>query len=149
MDIIIKKADKGDAENILKIQRMSFISEAELYNDYNIAPLIQTLDELRNDFDSYVILKAIADNKIVGSVKARLNDNICWIGRLIVLPQYQNQGIGKTLMAAIEDCFPCAEKYELVTGSKSVKNIHLYNKLGYRITGEEKDGNVTMVHMQK
>jgi hypothetical protein len=31
-----------------------------------------------------------------------------------------------------ENQFPDADRYELFTGLKSVKNLHMYNKHGYR-----------------
>jgi hypothetical protein len=36
-------------------------------------------------------------------------------------------------MGAVETRFPDARKYRLFTGYKSVRNIALYEKLGYRI----------------
>ena len=34
-----------DAEEILALQKLAYRSEAEIYEDYSIAPLIQTLEE--------------------------------------------------------------------------------------------------------
>ncbi|MDD3344835.1 MAG: GNAT family N-acetyltransferase [Candidatus Omnitrophica bacterium] len=149
-NVKIEKASKPDAPSILNIQKKAFLSEAQLYNDYQIGALTQTLEEMVKDFDVYLFLKAVLDDgMIVGSVKARVCDNVCWIGRLIVLPEYQKQGIGRKLMEAVEGCFPGAVKYELGTGSKSVQNINFYQKLGYKVSGEEKDNSVTLVHMEK
>jgi len=39
----IGDATVADAEHILELQKLAYISEAEIYNDYNIPPLIQTL----------------------------------------------------------------------------------------------------------
>ena len=36
-------------------------------------------------------------------------------------------------MAAIEAAFPAAPRFELFTGSLSIRNIRLYEKLGYCI----------------
>jgi len=44
----------------------------------------------------------------------------------------QNQGIGTILMKEIEKCFT-PKRFELFVGSKSGKNIYLYQKLGYSI----------------
>ncbi len=97
-----------------------------------------------------MFLKAVLDDgTIVGSVKMRARGKSCWIGRLIVLPEYQRQGIGRKLMEAAESYFPEVVKFELGTGSKSTGNIGFYQKLGYRISGEEKDHSVTLVRMEK
>ncbi|MCL2720510.1 MAG: hypothetical protein FWD47_04125 [Treponema sp.] len=56
----IKKAIYEDLAEILDLQKLAYLSEAKLLNDYNIQPLIQTLDELQNQFMQYntgVILK--------------------------------------------------------------------------------------------
>jgi hypothetical protein len=53
-------------------------------------------------------------------------------------------------MNSIENCFKGCKRYELFTGKKSVKNIYLYNKLGYRIFKEEKiSEKLTFVYLEK
>jgi hypothetical protein len=37
----IKKASTDDVEEILQLQKQAYLSEADLYNDYNIKPFIQ------------------------------------------------------------------------------------------------------------
>ena len=62
-DINIERADFDDLPDILALQKLAFISEAELYNDYNIEPLNQTLDLIQNDFKIYLFLIAKHKNK--------------------------------------------------------------------------------------
>ena len=131
MEII--KANIKDAEKILKLQKEAYMSEAEINNDYSIPPLIQTLDELKNDFTSFIFLKAVKDNRIIGSVKAQERNGTCHIGRLIVDTKLQNMGIGTELMKKIEGYFNTVHRYELFTGKKSIGNLHLYNKIEYTI----------------
>ena len=129
----IKKASIYDLEKILQLQKQAYLSEAELYNDYNIKPLIQTLDDIQQDFSKQVFLKAVVDDNttIVGSVRAYQQKDTVFIGRLAVDPKYQNKGIGAKLMILIEGLFESAKRFELFTGHKSIKNIYLYQKLGY------------------
>jgi len=70
---------------------------------------------------------------------------------LIVHPNYQNQGIGRNLMTAIEKHFtPAAKRFELFTGHKSRRNIFLYQKLGYRVFKSEKASEQRFrIHMEK
>ena len=51
-------------------------------------------------------------------------------------------------MKSIEDEFRESQRFELFT-SKSIKNIYLYSKLGYKIFREEQDNEITMVYMEK
>jgi ribosomal protein S18 acetylase RimI-like enzyme len=128
-----------DAEEILSLQKLAFRSEAELYNDNNIAPLKQTLNEIQAEFKTHVFLKAVCEGNTVGTVRAHEKDGICYIGRLAVLPNMQNHGIGATLMKEIEGHFK-SKRFELFVGSKSEKNKHLYEKLGYSIFKKESYG---------
>ncbi len=130
--MLIETADIDDAEEILQLQRQAFQSQAEFYNDHKIPPLIETLDELKILFKNHTFLKATINGKILGSVRASLNNGTCHIGRLVVDPKFQNQGIGAKLLAEIErKCADC-RRFELFTGAKSTKNIHLYEKAGYK-----------------
>jgi len=128
----ITAAGIEDAEQILVLQKLAFQSEAEIYNDFNLSPLKQTLEELKADFKSKLFLKAVMDGRIVGSVRASLEDGVLRIGRLVVHPTYQNLGIGRKLMRAVEAEFPSAGDYEVFTGHKSKRNIFFYKQLGYK-----------------
>jgi len=142
-------AARGDYEEILNLQKLAYQSEAAIYNDYSIPPLVQTLKELQAEAKDTIILKVVEDRKIIGSVRAFERDGTCYIGKLIVHPNYVNRGTGKKLMAAIEKCFP-GLRYELLTGYRSEKNLALYEKLGYkRFKTEEITDNLQFVYLQK
>lgn len=146
----IQRADISDAERILDLQKTSFKSEAELYNNYNIPPLTQTLKEMQDDFLYKEFLKATEDDKIIGSVRAFEKDGTCHVGRLMVHPNFQNHGIGTNLMQEMENLFDTCKRFELFAGSKSKKNIMLYEKLGYKTFKTEKiNENVSLVYMEK
>jgi ribosomal protein S18 acetylase RimI-like enzyme len=147
---VIEQASIKDAEEILKLQKLAYRSEAEIYNDFSIAPLKQTLKEIRSDFNRQLFLKATADGTIIGSVRAYPENETCYIGRLIVHPDFQNQGLGTLLMQAIEEQFEQAKKYQLFTGHRSERNLHLYQKLGYQPFKSESPGeNPTIVYLEK
>jgi N-acetylglutamate synthase-like GNAT family acetyltransferase len=149
-EIKIEKAVITDADEILKLQLLCYQSEAELCNDSSIPPLTQTVSDITSQFDNHIILKAADQNIIIGSARAYQKDHTCDIGRVIVHPDYQNRGIGKELMRDIENCFIDNKRYELFTGSKSIKNIYFYKKLGYNIFKTEKLNNqVDLVYLEK
>ena len=129
MEIVPAQID--DAREILQLQKWAYQSEAAIYDDYSLPPLVQSLEEIHAQFRDHLFLKAVEDGVIIGSVRAKMKDGVCHIGRLIVHPNYQNQGIGTSLMHAIEAQFPDAICFELFTGDRSQKNLHLYDKLGY------------------
>lgn len=142
-------AGPGDLEEILALQQMAFQSEAVIYDDYNLPPLLQSINELRTEARDSIILKASADRRIVGSVRAYRQGDTCYMGRLIVHPDYQNQGIGQRLLQAIEGCFS-GLRLELFTGSLSQKNLALYEKMGYRrFKTEQIKDSQQMIYMEK
>lgn len=132
MDTSILKAEPEDAPAILALQKNAYLSEALIYDGIDLPPMTQTLEGMRQDMRIQTVLKAVADGRIVGSVRAEQENGICKIGRLIVEPALQGKGLGTRLMAAIENAFPDADAWELFTGEKSVKNLKFYQRLGYK-----------------
>lgn len=148
--MIIAQATAADAAEILDLQKLAYQSEAALYQDYAIPPLLQTLAEITAEFQSRHFLKAIAQGRIQGSVRAHQEQGTCHIGRLIVHPAQQNQGLGTKLLGEIEACFPGARCYELFTGHLSARNLYLYQKLGYvPVRREPVSARLTRVFLQK
>ncbi len=131
--VTISDASTKDADAILVLQKLAYRSEAKLYNDFSIPPLTQSIESLLEEFSKSIILKATAGDRLVGSVRAVKNGSKCSIGRLIVHPGMQGQGIGSKLLQSIEDRFKGISKFELFTGSRSEANIRLYQRHGYRI----------------
>lgn len=146
----IEKATISDADEILSLQKLAYKSEADIYNDYTIPPMVQTLKELQDDFKRQVFLKAVIEGKIVGSVRAFAENDTCRIGRLIVHPYFQNQGIGTKMMNGIERLFKDCRRFELFTGNKSERNLYLYQKIGYKIFKTEKiTDKINFVYLEK
>ena len=146
----IERATVLDAEEILALQKLSYRSEAEIYNDFNIPPLVQTLENILKDLEDQFFLKAMIGERIIGSVRAYAQGTTCYIGRLIVQPDFQNRGIGKKLMYEIEKIFNHCKRFELFTGDKSERNLYLYQKLGYQIYKKAKITDLTaIVYLEK
>ena len=145
----ISKAEIYDLPLILALQKLAYQSEAELVGDYSIPPLTQTIDSIIDDFNKGIILKAVNNNEIIGSVRAYLSENTLHIGRLIVSPLYQNQGIGTALLSAVEQLYPNT-RFELFTSDKSAKNLSLYIKNGYQeFKRKPLNENVNLVFLKK
>lgn len=148
--MIIKQAKVEDAEEILNLQKLAYQSEAEIYNDYTIPPLTQSIGDIEAEFESQIFLKALVDKQLIGSVRAYMRHGTCFVGRLIVHPDFQNQGIGTSLMHEIERCFGHAKRFELFTGHLSKRNMYLYQKLGYREFDREIiNKNLELVYLEK
>lgn len=140
-DIAIQKADYKDLPAILAIQKSAFLEEAKFYDDYQIPPLTQSFDEIEKDYQDHLFLKAMYQGQIVGSVKLREQNSSCWLGRLIVSPEFQNRGIGRKLLTEAEAQITTAKELILFTGSQSTRNINLYESVGYKKIEEYADEN--------
>ena len=133
----IKKAEKVDLLEILNLQYLAYQSEARLFDNEDIPPLKQTLVDVENEYQRGVILKALDEDKaIIGSVRAFCDNGTVYIGKLMVHPSKQGQGIGTQLLLEMEKQYP-KQRYELFTSTRSEKNIVLYQKLGYKIFDEK------------
>ena len=149
MEII--KADFEDLPKILDLQKLAYLSEAKIHNNYSIQPLMQTLDELEMEFGKNIILKIMdgENNEIIGSIRAYEENNRVYIGKLMVHPDHQNKGIGKDLLKTIETLFP-NKTFELFTSSKSEKNLYIYKKNGYKEFKRQKTpDNIEIIFLEK
>ena len=147
--IKILKSEEVDAAEVLQLQYASYQSEAVLNNDFTIQPLTQTLDEVFAEYRKGIVLKAVLDDVIIGSVRAYTDGDTVYIGKLIVHPNHQGKGLGKRLLAEIESKLS-KNRFELFTSGKSERNLQLYKKAGYRRFKEETDeSGITFVYMEK
>lgn len=111
--------------------------EVKLLGDMDIPPLKQTIEEVYDEFEKGTILKALDENGvIIGSVRAYQDGGTVCIGKLMVHPEMQKKGIGTKLLLKIENEYP-NQRYELFTSTKSISNIRLYERLGYKIFKEK------------
>ena len=147
--MIIQKAERKDLQEILDLQYLAYQSEAQLLDNPNIPPLKQTLEEFEKEFDVGTVLKVVDENDvIVGSVRAYSENGTLNIGKLIVNPNLQGQGIGTKLLKEIERVCP-SERYELFTSSKSTRNIKLYERVGYSVFDDnEVSNNLKFIYLE-
>ncbi len=147
---MIIRAKNEDLEEILALQYLAYQSEARLFGSMDIPPLKQTIEEVCDEYEKGTILKAVDDaGTIIGSVRAYQENRTVYIGKLMVHPNMQKQGLGTKLLLAIEQEYP-NQKYELFTSTKSISNIRLYEKLGYKIFKEETvSEELQFVYLQK
>lgn len=143
-------AEPKDAKEILELQILAYQSEAKLYNDWSLPALTQTIESLQQELQDSIILKALIQRNIVGSVRSKVENGVCKIGRLVVRPDYQRQGIGTALLNCIETMQENIVGFELFTGSKSLSNIRLYERQGYvKSHTKNLSESVTLIFMAK
>ncbi|WP_084956487.1 GNAT family N-acetyltransferase [Thermoactinospora rubra] len=146
----IERARPGDAGEILTLTRAAYVTEAQLYGDPFIPPLVESVDQVRAAIETGTVLKAVEGHRIVGAVRGKLSGTTCLVGRLVVAPDVQGRGVGTALLAALHESLPQAEAFDLFTGHLSEGNLRLYRRLGYVETHRERmDDHLTMIHMRR
>ncbi|MDX3642883.1 GNAT family N-acetyltransferase [Streptomyces sp. MB09-02B] len=154
MSVTISVATEQDAEQIFRLQYLCFQSEAALYGNYRIDPLVQSLDSVRAEVASDCVFVARLGDEVVGSVRGALDaDGTAAIGKLCVHPRLQGHGIGARLLRAAESALAeerGATRFRLSAGHRSEGNLRLYRRVGYETVGtsQGQDG-VPMVVLEK
>lgn len=128
--MIILPARESDLPQILALQKAAFESEARLVENWDIPPLTQTLEHLVEEWRTGVMLKALDEQTLAGTVRAYIAEGTAHIGRLAVMSQWQGRGYGSALLTAILSAAKAA-RYELFTSAKSERNLRLYEKFGF------------------
>ncbi|MBE1592883.1 ribosomal protein S18 acetylase RimI-like enzyme [Nonomuraea angiospora] len=147
--MLIERATTADAGEILTVQRAAYVSEAQLYGDPYIPPLIESLEQVRKVIEGAVVLKALDAGRVIGAVRGQVSGTTCLVGRLVVAPDHQGRGIGTALLTALHEAVPEAEAFDLFTGHLSEANLKLYRRLGYRETSRERmDDHLTLIHLR-
>ena len=103
----IELATIQDVPAILDLQRKAFGPLCEELGWKDALPLTESLEHAYEEFTKCTTLKVQnEEGVIVGSVNGAVTDDSLYIGRLMVLPEYQQQGIGKLLFREIQSRLP-------------------------------------------
>lgn len=143
LDVTVRDIRLEDAGEVLTLQRAAFVQEALIYGSPEMPPLTQTLEELEHELHENLGCVALEGTRMIGAVRARIDDGLLLIGRLAIAPDAQGKGIGTLLLAEVErrGRDAGAREAELFTGSLSEANLRLYEREGYaesqRVPGDD------------
>jgi ribosomal protein S18 acetylase RimI-like enzyme len=147
---MIEVATQADAGEVMTVQRAAYVSEAQRYANPHLSALSEPLSSIRKAIEDDVVLVYRDGPRIVGAVRGTVHGDVCHVGRLVVAPDKQGQGIGRALLLAIEEHVPPVARFTLFTGNRSASNLGLYRKLGYEPAREERVADtLTLVHLDK
>lgn len=79
------------------------------------------------------------EGRVLGLIEFRLDPDHLWIENIAVHPDYQGHGLGKLLLAHVDDIARAAALPELrlLTNQAFAANVALYQSRGYTITHTE------------
>ncbi|GMA86066.1 N-acetyltransferase [Angustibacter aerolatus] len=138
------------------MQRAAFVGEALLQGTPVLPPLTEPLDSVRAAVASpdVVVLAALDERpgggeRVVGSVRVRVENGTGHVGRIAVAPDQQGRGVGSRLLEAAHDAVD-VERFELFTGAVSASNLAWYERRGYQRVREGHDEHgIDVVVMQR
>jgi tRNA (guanine37-N1)-methyltransferase len=131
--LVITVAEPADAGELLTLQRAAFVTEGQLNSSFEIPPLTETLADVEASLATGTVLVARLRGRLVASVRGEVRPGGRWyVGRLMVAPDRQRQGIGSRMMDEIEALAPPGtEAISLLTGAGSAEVLGYYRGRGY------------------
>jgi tRNA (guanine37-N1)-methyltransferase len=139
----LRLARPADAGELLTLQRACWVREQQANPEVFIPPLHESLADVEAWMREWVVLVLRRANRLVAAARGRAHGSTWDIGRLMVAPDLQGQGLGRQLLSAIEGAAPPeVTTYELFTGVGSAENIRMYKQAGYRLAAWDADGAV-------
>ena len=154
MNIELVRASLEDAEVIWKMQRIAFAELLERYQDFDTNPGNEPLEKVqwRFSFPATYFYFIQVDGVNAGAIRIidHHDDSPKKISPLFVLPQFQGKGIAQAAIREAERIHG-SDNWCLDTILQEKGNCHLYEKMGYRQTGETKIINerLTLVFYKK
>ena len=132
---ILRRASPVDAPELLVLQRCCWVDEAIANDTLDIGALHETLDDVRAWLDDWTTWCVRSAGRLVGAVRARQEGSSWEIGRLMVAPDLAGRGLGGWLLRLAEAQAPAdVESITVFTGSRSARNIAMYERAGFRRT---------------
>ena len=139
MKIELLKATESDIKEIWKMQVEAFNGLLEKYKDYDISPATESYENVLNKYKqpwtSYYFITR--NNEKVGAVRVidKKDGSRKRIAPIWIMPDFRNQGLAQLAMREVEKLYD-SHHWQLDTILQEEGNIYLYEKLGYKRTGE-------------
>ena len=144
MELIYKKAESKDAETLIEIYDSAFYDD---YLRYGKCPAYgHTIESMERSIYDFPKVIAYDHERAVGVISYKEEGpGKYYIGCLGVKKEDQGCGIGTSLLKYFMEKHPDWKEITLVTPKDKEANIRFYTeRFAFKITGEEKDGNVTV-----
>ncbi len=139
MSVILKKADREDMHDMWEMQVEAFKGLLEKYHDYDMSPATESYERILEKYDlagtTYYFI--VADGVNVGGIRIidKKNGERKRISPLWIMPEFRNKGLAQEAIVEAERIYG-DDNWKLDTILQEEGNLHLYEKLGYKRTGE-------------
>jgi ribosomal protein S18 acetylase RimI-like enzyme len=129
---MIKEASPADysvAVQIHTVAQAAYTLEAERIGCAEFPPLRESVDELRQSSDSFLVFEQ--SGRIIGSLSFDRSTDPVAITRLVVSPAHLRQGIATALLSHLERRLPPGVRLSVSTAHANAPAVLLYQRLGY------------------
>ncbi len=142
----LRVATPADVPELLVTQRGIWVEEARLNDLWDIPPLVEDLDDVRAGLREWTTWLLRDHGRLIGGVRTKPHGSSWHIGRLFVTPDLRGRGLGRWLLAFGESQAPPEyTRFALMTGAKSVDNLRMYRKAGYRPVPDQREPGVVFL----
>ncbi len=136
--ITLVRISPADAEALLDLQKRGFADIYEKYQDHETSPVNESLERLLGKLEqSFTYFYRIdAKGTPVGAIRVvdGGDGTLKRISPLFILPEHRGHGYAQEAILAVE-AIHGDTGWDLGTIAQEPRNIHLYEKLGYRPSG--------------
>lgn len=142
---VYKCADISDADVLVEIYNSAFYDD---YIRYGQCPAYgRTRENMEQSVKDYPKIIAYDQDRPIGVISYKEEGpGKYFIGCLAVLKEEQGRGVGTQLLKHFMSEHPDWNELTLVTPKDNERNIRFYTeRFGFKITGEEDDGKVTVL----
>lgn len=155
MEIQLIRMSAQDAENLWKMQIAAFQDLYVKYQDPETSPATETLEKtilrLEQPYTYFYYIKI--DDTIVGAMRVidhKEEGKYKFLSPIFIMKEFRGRGYAQQAIQLAEEIHG-SSNWELDTILQEEGNCHLYEKLGYRQTGETKVVNerLTLVFYRK
>ena len=141
----LRHAVPADVGELYTLQLCCWVQEQHANPGVRIPALHESLEDMRQSLEDWTWLVLRRGGRLVAAARGRVEDDTWDVGRLMVAPDLQGQGLGRFMLAEIEAVAPPAvTAFTLFTGAQSLGNIRMYKRAGYRLRGEGPPGAVRL-----
>lgn len=149
----VRYATYDDIPAIQEITHEAFVNYAEKSNVSCPDALAETVEDIKRDIDTKIVLIAIRDNIPVGSVRIAVDDEskTAYLSRFAVKISMQNNGIGKSVMNLVDEIMKQknVKSIGLHTDSEFTSLIRFYYGRGFYIDSVDKSRGYVRAYMKK
>jgi len=136
------------AIQIHAVMQAAYTLEAERIGSADFPPLRESLEELRQSSDSFLVFQQ--SGRIIGGLSFRRSADAVAITRLVVSPEHLRQGIATALLSELETRLFPMTRLTVSTAATNAPAISLYERFGFTTAGASTSAEgMPLLHLSK